>query len=102
MALKKKDPLCIKVVEKFAEIYGVEVGNMALSVLPYGGIYLIGGVTMGITEHLLHSDIFLNAFFQKGRQEKKLRKMPIFLVKKEIQVGLLGAEEQARRLLLKM
>jgi hypothetical protein len=28
--------------------------------------------------------------------------MPIFLVKKEIQVGLLGAEEQARRLILKL
>lgn len=63
MAMKRKDPLCHKVVDKFAEIYGVEVGNMALSVLPYGGIYLIGGVTEGITEHLLHSDVFLNSFF---------------------------------------
>lgn len=101
-AIKKKDPLCMKVVEKFAEIYGVEVGNMALNVLPYGGIYLIGGVTSGIEQHLLHSDIFLNSFFQKGRQTKKVRKMPIFLVKKGVQVGLLGAEEQARRLILKL
>jgi len=66
-AMVKKDHLCLKVVDKFAEIYGCEVGNMALSVLPYGGIYLIGGVTHGIAEHLLHSDIFLNAFYQKGR-----------------------------------
>jgi glucokinase len=83
-AMIKKDPLCLKVIDKFAEIYGVEVGNMALSVLPYGGIYLIGGVTNGISEHLLHSDIFLDAFYQKGRQEKKLRKMPVFLVKKDV------------------
>lgn len=71
-------------VEKFSEIFGCEVGNTALKFMPYGGIYLIGGVTNGITENLLHSDIFLNAVYQKGRQEKKVRKMPIFIVKPEI------------------
>jgi glucokinase len=43
--MKNKDPLCVKVIEKFAEILAVEVGNMALKVLPSGGIYLVGGVT---------------------------------------------------------
>lgn len=66
-AIKAKDPLCIKVVEKFTEILGVEVGNLALKCLPFGGIYLIGGVTHGISEYILHSEIFLNAFFAKGR-----------------------------------
>ncbi len=47
-AIKKKDPLCLKVVEKFTEIFAVEVGNMALKTMPYGGIYLTGGVTNGI------------------------------------------------------
>ncbi len=101
-AIKKKDPLCMKVVEKFTEIYGVEVGNSALKTLPYGGIYLTGGVTSGIQEYLLHSDTFLNAFYQKGRQEKKMRKMPIFIVKHDIQLGLLGSEECARRILSKI
>lgn len=83
-ALKRKDPLCMKVIEKFTEIFGVETGNMGLKTLPYGGIYLIGGVTTGITDYLLHSDTFLKAFFDKGRQEKKMRKMPIFVVKGDI------------------
>ena len=65
--IRRKDPLCMKVVDKFTEIFGVEVGNCALKFMPYGGIYLIGGVTNGIQEHLLHSDTFLNAFYQKGR-----------------------------------
>ncbi len=47
-AIDKKDPLCMKVVEKFTEIYAVEVGNHALKTLSYGGIYLTGGVTAGI------------------------------------------------------
>lgn len=66
-AIKLKDPLCIKVVEKFTEIMGVEVGNLALKCLPFGGIYLIGGVTQGISDYILHSDIFLDSFFAKGR-----------------------------------
>lgn len=45
----------------------------------------------------MHSETFLKNFFMKGRQEKKMRKMPIFIVKPEIQLGLLGAEECARR-----
>ncbi len=98
-AMVKKDPLSLATVEKFAEIYGVEVGNTALKTLPYGGIYLTGGVTAGIQEHLLHEETFLQAFYSKGRQEKKVRKIPIFIVKPEIQLGLRGAEECARRVL---
>lgn len=97
--IKKRDPLCLKVVEKFTEIFAVEVGNTALKSLPYGGIYLTGGVTSGIMEYILHSDTFLENFYAKGRQEKKMRKMPIFIVKHEIQLGLNGAEECARRVL---
>ena len=98
-AIKKKDPLCLKVVEKFTEIFAVETGNTALKTLPYGGIYLTGGVTSGIQDYMLHSDTFLENFYAKGRQEKKMRKMPIFIVKADIQLGLLGAEECAKRVL---
>ena len=40
------------VVEKFSEIYAIEIGNFALKTLPYGGIYLCGGVTMGLLQYL--------------------------------------------------
>ena len=51
---EEQDPLCKMVVEKFAEIFACAVGNCALSYLPYGGIYLIGGVTNGISELMIH------------------------------------------------
>ena len=66
-AIKRKDVLCLKVVEKFTEIFAVEVGNAALKTLPYGGVYLTGGVTAGIQEYLLHAETFLNNFYMKGR-----------------------------------
>ena len=54
-AMESKDPLCMKVVEKFTEILANEVGNSALKTMPYGGIYLIGGVIHGIFDHLVSS-----------------------------------------------
>lgn len=51
--LNKKDPLCVKVIEKFAEIFAVEVGNFALKVMPFGGIFLLGGVTNAIMDYIV-------------------------------------------------
>jgi len=65
--IRDKDPLCMKVVEKFVEIFGVEAGNSALKSMPNGGIYLIGGATNGIRDHLLSKDTFWKAFTNKGR-----------------------------------
>ena len=68
MAMKNNDRLCMKVVEKFTEILGVETGNLALKTLPFGGIYLIGGVTAGIQEYLTsNNNKFIEAFRSKGR-----------------------------------
>jgi glucokinase len=59
------DPLCLKVVEKFTELLAVEIGDLALKTLPYGGIYLVGGVTEGIKDHLLGSGNFHRHFCAK-------------------------------------
>jgi len=91
------DPLCRKVVEKFAEILAVEVGNHALKTLPYGGIFLIGGVTQGISQYILTDDRFMELFYHKGRLSDMMNRFPVFLVKPEVELGLLGAEELAFR-----
>jgi len=67
--MKLKDPLCMKVVEKLVDVYATEVGNFALKTLPYGGVYLVGGVTMGISEYLIQNDQFRETFYKKGRFE---------------------------------
>ena len=50
--IELNDELCMKVIQKFSEIFAVEVGNVALKWLPYGGIYLVGGVANGIKDYL--------------------------------------------------
>lgn len=96
-ALLHNDPLCLKVVEKFTEIFAVEAANLALKTLPLGGLYLIGGVTTGISEYMKSSKTFLDNFNQKGRLSSVMVKIPIYLVLHETQVGILGAEEKAFR-----
>lgn len=87
----------MKVVEKFTEIFAVETGDVGLKYLPYGGIYLVGGVTVGITDFMLNNKIFIDTFYAKGRCEGIMRRLPILIVKPEIELGILGAEEACYR-----
>lgn len=96
-AMQSKDPLCMKVVEKFTENFGTETGNLALKTLPYGGIYLIGGVTNGIKDYLINDSKFMDSFYDKGRLSDLMKEFRVMLVNPDIEVGLLGAEERARR-----
>lgn len=67
MGMKHKDPLCLLVVEKFTEIFGTEAGNLALKTLPFGGVYLIGGVSQGIRDFIINEKTFMKSFSSKGR-----------------------------------
>ena len=66
-ALVDKDETCVKVLEVFASIYGCCTGSFATHLLCYGGMYLAGGVTMGLKDYLKENPIFLDNFLDKGR-----------------------------------
>ena len=63
----------MKVVEKFTSNFGTETGDLALKSMPYGGIYLIGGVTAGIKDYMLSTDTFMKAFCDKGRLAEHMK-----------------------------
>jgi glucokinase len=88
-ALVKSDPLCQKTIEMFLEAYGAETGNLALKILPYGGIYIAGGIAAKILPIIKESN-FIEVFKQKGRMVSLLEKIPIKIVLNS-QVGLLGS-----------
>lgn len=73
------------------------MGNHALKTLPFGGVFLIGGVTLGISELVLHDPRFMELFCAKGRLSEMMTRFPVYLVKEEVELGLLGAEEKAFR-----
>ena len=78
------DSLCRRTMEIFVAAYGAEAGTMGLKFLPYGGLYLTGGLTPK-NMHLLRDPAgpFLTAFRDKGRVSEMLAGIPVFAVKVE-------------------
>lgn len=95
-ALEKSDRLCEQTLQMFVEAYGAEAGNLALKLLPYGGLYVAGGIAGKILP-MIKAGQFLRAFGQKGRVSSLLERVPIHVVLNP-QVGLIGAAICASRL----
>lgn len=95
-ALEKSDRLCEQTLQMFVEAYGAEAGNLALKLLPYGGLYVAGGIAGKILP-LIKEGQFLQAFGQKGRVSSLLSRVPVYVVLNP-QVGLIGAAICASRL----
>jgi len=72
-------PVCAETMQLFMDLYGREAGNAALKHMALGGVYLGGGIAPK-NLNLLHRGPFLNAFFDKGRMETLMRRMPVKVV----------------------
>lgn len=88
-ASEQQDPLSKKTMELFVELYGAEAGNLALKLLPYGGLYIAGGVAAKNLP-LMQSGIFIKAMIDKGRMRPLMERIPVHVVLEQ-KVGLLGA-----------
>ena len=88
-ALEDEDALCLQTMQLFVEAYGAEAGNLALKLLPYGGLYIAGGIAAKILP-LMTDGTFLHAFLYKGRMRSLLEKVPVHIVLNP-QVGLIGS-----------
>ncbi|MBE8970463.1 glucokinase, partial [Nostocales cyanobacterium LEGE 12452] len=95
-ALEKRDRLSEQTLQLFVEAYGAEAGNLALKLLPYGGLYIAGGIAPKILP-LIQNNGFLLNFTQKGRMRRLLEEIPVYIILNP-QVGLIGAALCAARL----
>jgi glucokinase len=95
-ALEKSDRLSEQTMQLFIEAYGAEAGNLALKLLPYGGLYIAGGIAPKILP-LIQDGSFLTNFTQKGRMGSLLEEIPVLMILNQ-QVGLIGAALSASRL----
>eukprot|EP00931_Biecheleriopsis_adriatica_P112393 TRINITY_DN86_c0_g1_i1.p1 TRINITY_DN86_c0_g1~~TRINITY_DN86_c0_g1_i1.p1 ORF type:complete len:438 (-),score=87.02 TRINITY_DN86_c0_g1_i1:129-1442(-) len=90
-------------VDLWAGAYGAEAGVVALTYMPFGGLYLTGGVTSKMKEWLsgrqTGSSQFMEAFLDKGRVTPMLMRVPVFIVMGE-DLGERGAMLKATRLYL--
>lgn len=60
------DPRAVEALRVFTRIFGTVSGNLALVHLPFGGIYLVGGVARALGASL-HALGYADAFRDKGR-----------------------------------
>ena len=87
---------CCDAVELFLSVYGAQAGNLALTVMATGGVYVGGGIVTKLLPLVATSD-FLRAFSAKGRYEGLMRQIPVWLIT-EPKTGLIGAIHAARAL----
>ena len=96
---KHGDRVCKEAIDNFIEVLGCQAGNFALDTMSFGGIYLTGGVTMGLAEFIEKEGKFLTNFYDKGRLSEKMKEIPVYMIKAEADIGMVGAEECGIRLL---
>ena len=88
-ALEGKSPLCVQTLDLFVALYGSAAGDLAVTLLATGGVFVAGGIAPKILPKL-RGPAFLEAFFSKGRLRPVLEEIPVRVVLNE-RVGLLGA-----------
>ena len=94
-AIKHNDAVAKRALDIFIRIYGAAAGNLALTTLPFGGLYIVGGIAPKILSEI-KKDAFLEAFSDKGRMSNLIKDIPLHVVL-NTDVGLQGAAVYARQ-----
>jgi glucokinase len=92
-ALDHSDSLCREAVMRFCRILGAAAGNLALTGLATGGVYLGGGIPPKILPVLEKSD-FMAGFSAKGRFSDFLAAIPVWVIRND-KAALMGAARRA-------
>jgi glucokinase len=85
------DSFATDLLQFYAELYGREAGNLALKCLPFGGLYIGGGIAPKILPWI--KTHFMRGFLDKGRFAEVLREIPVDVVLDPM-TGLKGAALQ--------
>lgn len=92
-ALSGESPQAVQALDLFTSIYGATAGNLALTLMAKGGIYVGGGIAPKLLPKLMDGT-FLNAYLDKGRFRKVLEDIPVKVILNP-QTALLGAARVA-------
>jgi glucokinase len=81
-AFAESCPACMETLQIWMEAYGAEAGNMALRILPFGGVYIAGGIALKVLPKLKQGS-FVRVFSDKAKLSTQLAKIPIYVVLNE-------------------
>lgn len=89
------DALASQALDVFIDVYGAQAGNLALTVLSRGGLYIAGGIAAKNVQRF-QDGRFMAAFSDKGKMAALVQTIPVKLILHN-QVGLKGARLLAMR-----
>lgn len=92
-ALRKRNALCAESLRLYVSMLGTVAGNLALTSMAVGGVYLGGGIPPKILPALIQGS-FLKAFMDKGRFADFLAQIPVRVILND-RAALLGAAHAA-------
>lgn len=92
-ALRKKQALCVESLRFYVSMLGSAAGNLALTSMAVGGVYLGGGIPPKILP-ALKQGVFLKTFTAKGRFSDLLSRIPVHVIVND-KAALLGAAHAA-------
>ena len=93
LALEGGESLCSKTLTHYCRILGAVTGNLALTAMATGGVFLGGGIPPKILPILEKSD-FMRRFCAKGRFSDLLAAIPVWVIRND-KAALLGAARMA-------
>lgn len=88
--------ICVKALDMFVSVLGAQAGNLALTLMATGGVYLGGGIPPKICEKLKDGTI-IKSFLNKGRLSYLVEQTPLYVIRDDY-AALLGAASIASKL----
>ncbi len=89
LAREKGQKLCLSTIDIFLSILGAAAGNLALTGLTKGGVYIGGGIPPRLLWRIKDKN-FMNSFTNKGRFKGLMEKIPVNIILLD-NAALLGA-----------
>ena len=87
--LRATYPICVKALDVFAKLLGSQAGDVVLTYLSTGGLFLGGGIPPKVESKLKEGGT-VEAYLRKGRLSPLVEMTPLQVIKDD-RVGLLGA-----------
>ncbi len=91
------DPAARRTADAFCRAFGRVAGDLALTHLPFGGIYIVGGMANAVRPHLERHG-FAEAFRAKGRFSEFMERFAVWMVEDDY-AALTGCARHVDRLI---
>jgi len=88
----KDNKVCKDIMKLFIKMYGSFAGSLAVIFLPFGGVYLAGGIATKNEKLFLESNLFMKSFESNYNPNIRplLKKIPVYIIK-DYSISLYGA-----------